>query len=160
MSCTARRPSDAPAAARFARRLRSASLLAVLLLLPTGFVACTSARPTPEELLSTSLTAFHSHLVFQRYDDAAAFLPPEQREPFRTYYEEQGEDLKFTEFEIRQLELCPDKSCAYVELDLGWYRLPSTSVQRSKMHERWDYAAEYERWTLEEQRVDEPAAKP
>ncbi|MDX9722944.1 MAG: hypothetical protein RBU37_19495 [Myxococcota bacterium] len=126
-------------------------LLALLALLCC--VACSGARPSPEETLSRSLTTFHSHLLFGRYDDAAAYLPLEQREAFLEYYQGTDDDLKITEFEIARSELAPTRDSAKVEVDLSWYQLPSMTVKTSKMVEKWEYDSAFERWTLVEHKV-------
>ena len=122
----------------------------VVLLLTAG---CMSPRPSPAAEISATLTRFHSHLVFARYDQAALFLKKELQLPFVDYYEAQGSDFKVVEFEVARVELSDDEERATVQVDLSWHQLPSMTIQRSRLVEEWVWDSMGERWWVESQEV-------
>jgi len=116
-------------------------------------VGCTGPRPSPGEQLSKALTQYHGHLIFERFDDAAGFVPVPRRDEFITYYEEQRGELRVLEFDVRRVEISPDEQQAQAEIMLRWYRLPSTTVMTSTMTERWSWDEDAERWEVVEQTI-------
>ncbi len=124
-------------------------LLAALTLL--ALTACMRPQASPGELLIKSLRSFHNDLIFMRYDQASAHVPQSQRRDFITYYQDQEEPLNIMEYEIVRLEVTPDEHYAEAEVELVWYQLPSTKVQRTRMLERWEFNADLSTWVVVEQ---------
>lgn len=122
------------------------------LLLALVFTGCMRPQASPAELLDRSLNGFHGHLIFQRFDEAAAFVPTATRSDFMAYYENEGEDLKITEYEITRVEVNPDETVAKVEVTISWYRLPSSTIQKTKMVEEWTFDKLLSRWEVVEQK--------
>ncbi|PJB41961.1 MAG: hypothetical protein CO108_12350 [Deltaproteobacteria bacterium CG_4_9_14_3_um_filter_63_12] len=132
-------------------RTRPTALL-LILLLAFATSACMRPQASPSELLNRALNAFHGHLIFQRFDEAAAFVPTATRKDFMTYYEDQGEDLKITEYELTRLEMNPEETIANAEVTISWYRLPSSTIQKTKMQEEWNFDKLTSRWEVIEQK--------
>jgi hypothetical protein len=116
-----------------------------------ALAGCMRPQPSPTELLSKALNGFHGHLLFQRYDEAAGYVPAAMREAFLDYYQER-EGFHITEFETTRLEVSEDEHAARALVVLSWYQLPSMTVQTTRMDEKWTYDDVTSRWHIDEQK--------
>jgi len=128
-------------------------ILALALLALTVVSGCMRPTPSPTEILSSSLTQYHGHLIFERFDEAAGFVPVPQRQDFLDYYEEQRGDLYITEFELTRLEVAGDEHEARAEVLVTWYKLPSAKVVTTRMEQMWSFDTEREVWEIVNQEV-------
>lgn len=141
------------------RHVRHAVGLGLLSLFAMLALGCARPKPSPGELLSQALIQYHGHLIFERFDEAAGFVPVEQRTEFMDYYEEQQGDLRITEFEVARLELSDDETVAQARVILSWYKLPSSVVHTSRMDQSWRFDTLTERWEVVEQNVREDGGR-
>lgn len=115
------------------------------------FAACGGVgMRTPEMILEEQLQAFHGHMLWGRYDDAATFVAAEERERFLGMYDELGEDYDVTEFDLTKVEVDPGGEVATVEVWVQAFRLPSTRVDERTYSERWEYDRELRAWKMVE----------
>lgn len=123
-----------------------------------ALVGCTQQRPSMGELLRMASMTYNEGLRWQRFTDCAGYLPPEQRDSFLRKMEDEREELSFVEYDVRRTDLNADVTAATIEVDYTWYRLPSTTLQTTRMRQRWSLIED--QWTLLEQtrieRKDEP----
>lgn len=131
-------------------RLVHASVLAALALggsLSVG--ACSAAVRTPETVVEEQIHTFHQHMRWGRYDEAASFLPEDNREPFLDELEAEG-DWRITEYEVESIELETGNTEATVIVWTQFYALPSTIVDEKTWRERWVYDDVLRIWQLQE----------
>lgn len=129
-------------------------LLLVALAIGLAVSGCMRPQPSPGELLSRALTQYHSHLIFERFDEAAGFVPAPRRNEFMDYYKAQRGELRVLEFDVTRVEISSDEQYAHAEIMLRWHRLPSTTVETSTMTEEWNWDDTREQWEVTEQTLD------
>jgi len=113
-------------------------------------VGCGGTIRTPEQVLEEQVQAFHAHMRWRRYDDAAGFVAPATRQGFLGEYEELGRDYSITEVEIESIQLGDTREEAVVVVWVQSFRLPSTRVQEHTFRERWVYDPDLRVWQMEE----------
>ncbi|TVQ97514.1 MAG: hypothetical protein EA398_14450 [Deltaproteobacteria bacterium] len=128
-------------------RLSLALCLAGLLL--TGPTACGS-RQKPEQRFEEQMLAFHNHMRWARYDDAAEFVAEHMRWEFLGEHEAMGSDFEVTEYEIRRVDRTEDAGPVTVTVWVQQFRLPSTRVEERVYRERWEYNDARGVWELTE----------
>jgi hypothetical protein len=129
--------------------------LILLLVSLTFTLACGATMRTPEAVLEEQMQAFHGHLLWGRFDDAATFVMEEERARFLGTYDALGEGYDVTEFEVQRMELEPGGELATVEVWMQSYRLPSTRIEEATWRETWRYNRDARSWLLEtRERID------
>lgn len=105
---------------------------------------------SPEELVR-SVTDFHQHLRWRRYNEASAYLPEADKGRFVGQFEEVDETFRVVEYEIRSVEFGKDGKRATSKVEVQWLREPDMRVHKDKIEERWE--AREGRWLLIEREV-------
>lgn len=126
-----------------------ASRVVVAVALALAATACTQQRPSAGDLLRMASMNYNEGLRWQRFTDCAAYLPPEQRDSFLRRMEDQRDELSFVEYDVRRTDLNADVTAATIEVDYTWFRLPSTTLQTTRMRQRW--ATVEDAWVMFEQ---------
>jgi len=127
-------------------RATPAVLAAALALALLGGCASTSRNPRKD--LMDSMNDFHTDLMWERYPEAAGYLPEEQRGEFLGASSEDDDDICFTEYEIGQIDLNAETEQATVIVTLRWYRVPYYVVEETEVRETWTLNEEDEYWWL------------
>lgn len=112
-------------------------------------VACNQQRPSQAELLKMAASTYNEGLRWKRYTDCAGLMPPEQRDGFLRRMEDERDDLSFVEYDVRRMDLNADTTAATIEVDYTWFRMPSTTLQTTRMRQRW--AVVEDAWVMFEQ---------
>ena len=114
-----------------------------------GAVACASAqRPDPREEMSEAIDDFHTHLVWGRYEDAAGYLPPGQRAHFVGLYQEIGDNIEYTEFDVGVINMDPVSEEVSVTVTLHWLDQNTLTLKQTRIEETWALDPETEYWYI------------
>ncbi len=129
-------------------------LLALLIAAATAGCASTS-QPDPRENVEEAIRDFHNQLMWGRYEEAAGYLPTEQRGEFIGHWDSLGDDLEYTEFDLGAFEVDETDGVprVVVHVELSYYQIPSYIVEETRIRETWGQDPETDYWVLLE-RVD------
>ena len=133
------------------KRLLTALLLACVTL------TCTPQHASPTEQLRFATVTYNEGLRWKRYADAASVLPAESRARFVRTKEDERDELFFVEYELRSVDVAAEGADAHVEVDYKWYRLPSTTLETTRMRQHWVFANDV--WQLVDQEKVERKAE-
>lgn len=135
-------------------RSRSLAMVGMMLVGVLGLGACATApedkAPDPDTLVR-SVTDFHQHLRWRRYTEASAYLREADQGRFLGQVEEDDENFRVVEYEIRSLKLGKDGKSATSKVEIQWLREPDMTVRKDKVEEQWE--ALDGRWVLVEREV-------
>jgi hypothetical protein len=120
-----------------------------LLLVALVLAACNQQRESPGDLLKLASFTYNEGLRWKRYTDSAAMLPADERDDFLRRMEDERDSLFFVDYEVRRVDLNADATKASVDVDYTWYRLPSTTLEHTRMRQKWTRLEDA--WTLSEQ---------
>lgn len=122
---------------------RFLSVLAVALL----FGACrTPQTRTKAERLHKAVETYNKAYRWQNFEVASGYLPAEERPLFITTYEDDRESLSISDYRILKVDK-PTEDAAVVTVRYRYTMLPSTSVKKRQVTQRWHHVGE--RWVLE-----------
>ena len=108
-----------------------------------GLISCSQAGK--KEDIMTSVQLYHANIRFARYRSASKYLVQAEKNRFMGRVEEIGDDLKITDFEIKDIIYNEDGTID-VEVEFTWYKLPSATVQKTRQIETW--ASKEEGWLI------------
>jgi hypothetical protein len=114
------------------------------------------SKPQERANLGFSVQTYHQHLRWGRYQQAASFLVPEERNAFLGRHDELGDDYKVMNVEIRHLAPEADPNEASAEVIIEWVREPDMVVHKDKRTQTW--VLREGAWLLERDEVE--AIKP
>lgn len=122
-------------------------LLATLL----GALGCASNnQPDPREDIESAIRDFHGLVMWGMYEQAAGYLPPDQRGEFIGFYEALGDDIEFTEYELGAFDVDTEAEEVHVHVTYSWYRVPQYTIQETRVRETWRLDPETDHWVLSE----------
>lgn len=126
--------------------------LLLTLLLASTLTACGSPQLSPQAKLEQQMDAFHAHLRWGRFRDAARFFEEGERAEFLGEMSGLGDDYEVTDFEIEAFEFI-DSNHATVTVWIQSLQLPSTIVREDTYVEVWEYQDGPGMWVLTERSV-------
>ena len=109
------------------------ALVGVCLLL----AACGGTKKQTENLLETSMR-FQEGLRWARFEDAAAHVPPEEREAFLDEHDELGEDLRIDDYEVIRVHFKDSHDVAMVQVKYTWHLDGEGIVKETVTDQRWE----------------------
>jgi hypothetical protein len=127
-------------------------LLPLLLL-----VACASRQKQTENLLETS-QRFQEGLRWQRFEDAAALVPPEQRESFLDEHDKLSKELRIDDYEVIRVHFATSHDEAMVQVKYTWHLDREGLVKETVTDQRWRRHGNA--WWMEEEIVKRGDAMP
>lgn len=106
----------------------------------TGGIVCILAfgcgtTVSSVELLRISADQYYQGIRWKAFSQAAALLPPERRAAFLKAREAERETFNVLDYEIHSVEFDVKKENAIVIVDYTWNRLPSTSLEKSRIQQ-------------------------
>lgn len=104
----------------------------------------------PRESLPEALNDFHAHLLWARYSEAAGYLPVQEQTAFISGHNDELSDVRYTEYQIGQVNLNYEGDEAVVWVTLTWFREPDYTIQYIQLVEIWRLDEETEYWWLVE----------
>jgi hypothetical protein len=126
----------------------------MLLLMPLwlALMACSGPQQAPVRSFERTVEAFHGHLRWGRFDEAASFLAQDIRQDFLGEHDALGPDYQVTEVEVRRVDW-PEPNQALVRVWIQSMRLPSTRVLERTHEETWEYDRDVRAWRITARRV-------
>jgi hypothetical protein len=96
----------------------------------------------------TAAESYSSNLRWGNYDAAAEFVHPDERKAFRRLLREIGDDLRFTSFEIEQVEFADSIAEAEAMVSFSLYRVPRVDEETMFDYQTWRWDPMRSRWFL------------
>ena len=129
------------------RRLPSSALRLLLGTIVLCLQACAGAQ-SPSDTFQRDLDAYHAHLRWGRFDEAANYLAEDEREEFFGALEQRGEGYQITDFEVKSVTVTEANKEALVVVWIQSYRLPSTTMRAETTLETWSWDEELRTWQI------------
>jgi hypothetical protein len=129
------------------RRLPSSALRLLLGTIVLCLQACAGAQ-SPADTFQRDLDAYHAHLRWGRFDEAANYLAEDEREEFFGALEQRGEGYQITDFEVKSVTVTEANKEALVVVWIQSYRLPSTTMRAETTLETWSWDEELRTWQI------------
>ncbi len=98
---------------------------------------CSAAKPKSKTELIENVNAYHQHMRWGRYSQAAGFMAEGDQEAFLGRHEALGDDFRVVEIEIKNVRLVRPDEEAEAEVVMAWIREPDMRVHRDKIVEKW-----------------------
>jgi hypothetical protein len=122
-----------------------ASVLGLVLLV----AAC--HPPTSGDTLGESVRTYNEGVRWERYEYAAAHIPPKERTQFLDDADMRAKDLHITSYDVVSVEKRSDK-LAYVKVKMGWYLDSQGTVKETSSVQTWERHGK-SWWVVEEHRL-------
>ena len=129
------------------RRLPTSALRLLLGTIVLCLQACAGAQ-SPADTFQRDLDAYHAHLRWGRFDEAATYLAEDEREEFFGALEQRGEGYQITDFEVKSVTVTEANKEALVVVWIQSYRLPSTTMRAETSLETWSWDEELRTWQI------------
>ena len=129
------------------RRLPTSALRLLLGTIMLCLQACAGAQ-SPADTFQRDLDAYHAHLRWGRFDEAANYLAEDEREEFFGALEQRGEGYQITDFEVKSVTVTEANKEALVVVWIQSYRLPSTTMRAETTLETWSWDEELRTWQI------------
>jgi hypothetical protein len=129
------------------RRLPTSALRLLLGTIVLCLQACAGAQ-SPADTFQRDLDAYHAHLRWGRFDEAANYLAEDEREEFFGALEQRGEGYQITDFEVKSVTVTEPNKEAQVVVWIQSYRLPSTTMRAETTLETWSWDEELRTWQI------------
>ena len=129
------------------RRLPNSALRLLLGTIMLCLQACAGAQ-SPADTFQRDLDAYHAHLRWGRFDEAANYLAEDEREEFFGALEQRGEGYQITDFEVKSVTVTEANKEALVVVWIQSYRLPSTTMRAETTLETWSWDEELRTWQI------------
>jgi hypothetical protein len=129
------------------RRLPTSALRLLLGTIVLCLQACAGAQ-SPADTFQRDLDAYHAHLRWGRFDEAANYLAEDEREEFFGALEQRGEGYQITDFEVKSVTVTEANKEALVVVWIQSYRLPSTTMRAETTLETWSWDEELRTWQI------------
>ena len=129
------------------RRLPTSALRLLLGTIVLCLQACAGAQ-SPSDTFQRDLDAYHAHLRWGRFDEAANYLAEDEREEFFGALEQRGEGYQITDFEVKSVTVTEANKEALVVVWIQSYRLPSTTMRAETTLETWSWDEELRTWQI------------
>jgi hypothetical protein len=98
--------------------------------------ACTNPMKEQESLTDT-VRAFNENVRWERFDRAAARLPPKERAARVDEWDERAKDVKITEWELVKIDPRGDRA-ARAQIKLSWYRESEQILKQTQEVQTWE----------------------
>ena len=129
------------------RRLSTSALGLISSATALWLQACAGAQ-SPADTFQRDLDAYHAHLRWGRFDEAANYLAEDEREEFFGALEQRGEGYQITDFEVKSVTVTEANKEALVVVWIQSYRLPSTTMRAETTLETWSWDEELRTWQI------------
>jgi hypothetical protein len=100
---------------------------------------CASRARNAEALLD-SVRTYHEGLRWSRIPVAASRIPPDERGEFIAAWDQLGEDLRITDYEV--IQVAEAERAAKVEVKYTWYLDSRQIVHETRVGEDWEKKGE------------------
>ena len=114
----------------------SVLLLAGSCLCASVMLACNPSQ-TPLARLQRASVSYYDGLRWKQFGQSAQRIPPLLRQRFIEEREEERERFFVVDYDVAQVELAPSEERARIIVKFTWYRLPSTTLEKTRMLQEW-----------------------
>jgi len=114
--------------------MRAALLFVIGLACAAG--ACGGAQRDADNL-ADSIRTFNDGMRWQRYANAAVYVPAPQRSKFVDEMDERGDDLKVTDYEIVKVDNRGPRE-ARVQVKVSWYKDSEGTLRETHAVQTWE----------------------
>ena len=138
----------------FSKQLRRRAFVSALALVFLGGCAWLPYNPNSlvpskrRAALHKSTEAFAANLRFSRFDTAAAFVKEGQRIEFLKLVNDPRSEIRFTDYEVQQVELGETFSEGRALVNFRLHRLPSLTEVGLQDEQVWEYDSWKNAWFL------------
>lgn len=101
---------------------------------------CASSRARNAEALMDSVRTYHEGIRWSRIPVAASRISPDERAEFIAAWDERGEDLRITDYEV--IQVAEAERAAKVEVKYTWYLDSRQVVHETRVGEDWEKKGE------------------
>jgi hypothetical protein len=129
------------------RRLHTSALVLIFGAAALWLQACAGAQ-SPADTFQRDIDAYHAHLRWGRFDEAANYLAEDEREEFFGALEQRGEGYQITDFEVKSVTVTEANKEALVVVWIQSYRLPSTTMRAETTLETWSWDDQLRTWQI------------
>jgi hypothetical protein len=116
--------------------------------------------PAATETLTDSVRIYNDGVRWQRWDNAASYLPVKDRGKWVDDSDARAKDLKITEYDVVRIDPKGDRE-AKVQIKMSWYKTSEATVHETHSMQTWERHGKD--WTLVDetrQRGDEMPGLP
>lgn len=89
------------------------------------------------ENLTDSVRLYNDGVRWQRWENAASYLPPKERSKWVDDEDALGKDLRITEYDVVRIDPKGEKT-AMVQVKMSWYRLTEATVHETHAMQTWE----------------------
>jgi hypothetical protein len=129
---------------------RAAGVLIVLLLLSgcEGTFGKYSSGNRSNQLHEAVLE-YNKYVRWQEWEKASDYIKTDEQSAFKQQLEELEEDLRITDFEIRDTDVDSDAKTATARILYRYYWLPSITEKKMRFSQKWVWSEEEKRWAVD-----------
>lgn len=109
--------------------------VSVICLLVCALAAC--RPPKAGQTLAESVRAYNEGLRWERFANAAVYVPPRERTQFVDDADARANDLRITEYEIVNVEKASDRT-AEVLIKISWYLDSEGLLRETQAKQTWE----------------------
>ena len=88
------------------------------------------------ETLTDSVRVYNDGIRWQRFDNAANFIPPKDRGKWVDDEDARAKDLKITDYDVVRID--PKGDLAKVQIKMSWYKNSSATVHETHSMQTWE----------------------
>jgi hypothetical protein len=107
--------------------------IAILLVL----AACGAPAAQQQDSLQESIISYNEGMRWERFETAAAALPPKERPQAVDDWDERAKDLKITQYDIVKIDNKGTRE-ARVHLKLAWYKTSEGTLRETHEIQTWE----------------------
>jgi len=93
--------------------------------------------PSATESLTDSVRIYNDGIRWQRFDNAANFVPPKDRGKWVDDEDARSKDLKISEYDVVRIDPKGER-LAKVQIKLSWYKNSSVTVHETHSMQTWE----------------------
>jgi hypothetical protein len=108
----------------------------ILITIAFGALACGGARQRADDLMD-SVRGYNEGVRWNRYETAAAAVPPKERDQFIEEREDLEKELHISDYEVVRIGGAPDRT-AHIEVKYTWFKDSEGIVRETRAIQTWE----------------------
>ena len=101
------------------------------------FLAACGAPAAQQDTLQESIIHYNEGIRWERFEAAAAMLPPKERAQTVDDWDERAKDLKITQYDIVKIDSRGTRE-ARVQVKVGWYKASEGTLHETHSIQTWE----------------------
>lgn len=94
---------------------------------------------------------YNNAMRWRNWEAAARYVPEDRRDDFMARKDGQGDRMRVTDFEVRDVRHDSRAKRAFVIVEFAWHRYPSLTMERTRLRQEWDFLGGRSGWVLRDQ---------